>query len=135
MISREVDYAIRIIIGVASGGGRLVPASDVSEKMNVPYRFLRKISLALVKDGILQSRRGSGGGLLLARPADQISLLDVVSSLSAKGTGINLCLRADGKCDLSSQCKLHPKLKRIQGMLDDEFARIKFSDLVDVAAE
>lgn len=135
MISREVDYAIRIIIGVAAGGGKLVSASDVSEKMNVPYRFLRKISLALVKDGILQSRRGSGGGLLLARPADQISLLDVVSSLSAKGTGINLCLRVDGKCDLSSQCKLHPKLKRIQGMLDDEFARIKFSDLVDVAAE
>ncbi len=130
MISREVDYAIRIILGVAAGKGGLVSASEVSERMKIPYRFLRKISLALVKAGILQSRRGSGGGLILARPVEEINLLDVISAISAKGTGINLCLREDSGCEFSPECKLHPKLRGIQEMLNEQFAAIKFSQLL-----
>lgn len=130
MISREIDYAIRIILGVAEGKGNLVSASDVSEKMHIPYRFLRKISLALVKAGILQSRRGSGGGLVLARPVEEIDLLQVISAISAKGTGINLCLREDSGCEFSPKCKLHPKLKEIQATLNKQFSAIKFSQLL-----
>lgn len=130
MISREVDYAIRIILGVAGGNGSLVSASEVSEKMHIPYRFLRKISLALVKAGILQSRRGSGGGLILARPVDEINLLDVISAISAKGTGINLCLREDTGCEFAGECKLHPKLRAIQDLLNEQFASIKFGQLL-----
>lgn len=130
MISREVDYAIRIVLGVAAKKGGLVSASEVSEQMHVPYRFLRKISLALVKAGILQSRRGSGGGLTLARPVEEINLLEVIQAISAKGTGINLCLREDAGCELSANCKLHPKLIGIQQMLNEQFSTITFNQLL-----
>jgi len=130
MISREVDYAIRIVLGVAAGKGTLVSAAEIAEKMHIPYRFLRKISLALVKAGILQSRRGSGGGLIMAKDPAHLTLLEVIQVISAKGTGINLCLREEDVCPLTPVCRLHPRLEEIQAMLDAKFASIKICELL-----
>lgn len=130
MISREVDYAIRIVQAVAAGGGELVSAMSISDEMGIPYRFLRKISLVLVKKNILISKRGNRGGFLLARDAAKITLLDIFCAVSAKGAGFNLCLRDSGACDRTEFCKLHPKLRTIQEKIENEFSAIAISDII-----
>ena len=70
MISQKAKYALRALIALARADDSLV-ISDIAEEQAIPRKFLEQILLDLKHHGILQSRKGKGGGYLLARdPAD-----------------------------------------------------------------
>ena len=79
-ITRETDYAIRIVYCLANTQGRK-DAGTISEEMGVTLRFSLKILHKLVKCGIVKSYKGAKGGYELSRPASEINLKQVISNI------------------------------------------------------
>jgi Rrf2 family protein len=78
-LSARVDYALRAVVELAaSGGTALVSADRVARAQEIPGKFLESILLQLRRAGIVHAQRGPEGGYRLARPADSISLADVI---------------------------------------------------------
>ena len=78
-ISKKAEYAMRAVIAVAKApGGKPLPLAELAVAEGIPQRFLEQIVLFLRRGGILESRRGSAGGYLLARPATTVSLAEVL---------------------------------------------------------
>ena len=66
----KADYAVRAAVELATAGDEPVPAERIADAQDIPVNFLENILLDLRRAGIVDSRRGAGGGYLLARPAD-----------------------------------------------------------------
>jgi Rrf2 family protein len=77
----KADYAVRAAVELATSDGSPVPADRIAEAQNIPANFLENILLDLRRAGIVESRRGAAGGYLLAKPAKQIVVADVVRAV------------------------------------------------------
>jgi len=81
-LSTRTEYGIRAMLDLAQRAG-LVPVQshDIAERQEIPEPYLNQILALLRKAGLVESRRGPGGGHLLARPAAEITLAELVSAL------------------------------------------------------
>jgi len=79
-ISARVDYAVQVLCALAESN-RIMTARRLSVSLGLPHKFLEAILTDLQRGVILTSRRGVGGGFGLARPADQVNLDEVITSL------------------------------------------------------
>ena len=70
-VSRRTDYAIRILLELARSDGAPVSVRALAETQDVPYAFARGIQRELVSAGLVESRRGALGGIMLARRAER----------------------------------------------------------------
>ena len=81
-LSRTVSYAVRAAMQLAESEPMVpVPCSRLASEGEMPERFLLQILRILVTHGILKSTRGVDGGYSLSRPADEISLLEVIEAI------------------------------------------------------
>ena len=80
-LSAKVDYALRASVELAAAGGSHVKADALARAQSIPLRFLEQILLDLKHAGLVASQRGAEGGYWLARPADEISLADVIRAV------------------------------------------------------
>jgi Rrf2 family protein len=79
-ISKKAGYALKALAIMARKGGSS-SIHELSERENMPVKFLEQILLSLRHAGLLSSKRGVGGGYALARTAAEISVLDIVQAL------------------------------------------------------
>ena len=81
-ISAKADYAVRAAAELAAvGQDVLVKAGALAESQQIPQNFLENILADLRRAGLVRTQRGAEGGSTLARPADQISLADVLRAI------------------------------------------------------
>lgn len=131
-ITQEADYAIRIVLCLARGGGR-TGARYLSENMAIPPRFTLKIIRKLIAPGIVKSYKGVNGGYVLNRPADEISLNDIIRAIDGE-LFINRCLEHGEVCGRSADkliCPVHENLLRINGLISTELEKVKISSLIE----
>lgn len=104
-ISTKGRYGLRAILDLAVHGtdGTPVFLSDIAKRQNVSEKYLEHIFSALHKGGIVKAQRGRKGGYLLDRPADQITILDIVTILEGPCTLVD-CVQSAAVCDRSSAC-------------------------------
>jgi Rrf2 family protein len=77
-VNAKVDYALRALAELANAGPGPVKADAIAKAQSIPVNFLENILLELRHAGIVLSQRGAVGGYRLGRPADQISLAEVI---------------------------------------------------------
>jgi Rrf2 family protein len=83
-VTSKSRYAVVGLAELARSGDGPVPIAQVAERRGMPVQFLEQLFATLRRDGILQSQRGVGGGYTLARPADRITVLEVVQALDGR---------------------------------------------------
>ena len=105
-ITKKADYAVRLMVEVAAHSGESVTTAQIAERQAMPYQFLRKVAQALAAKGLLASERGGKGGLTLARPAEQISVLDILQALDLPP--INDCAVDPDDCVRREICAVYP---------------------------
>lgn len=105
-ITRKADYAVRLMVEVATHSGESVTTAQIAESQAMPYQFLRKVAQALAAKGLLASERGGRGGLTLARPAGQISVLDILKALDSPA--VNECVVDPDSCERREICAVYP---------------------------
>jgi Rrf2 family protein len=81
-VPQRLDYALRGLVALAQRPqGTFTPAGDVADELSLPRRFLEQQFTVLAQAGLVECRRGAGGGCALSRPADEVTVLDVVRAL------------------------------------------------------
>ena len=81
-VSQRLDYALRVLVLLAmQPSGEQVAAGDLANRLGLPRRFAEQQVSALARAGIVRCRRGASGGCALARPAETISVREVVEAL------------------------------------------------------
>ncbi|WP_153160684.1 Rrf2 family transcriptional regulator [Zoogloea sp. 1C4] len=110
-ITLHTDYALRVLIYLASNDERLPTIQEISERFDISRSHLMKVVNQLIRNGFVEGIRGKGGGLRLARPPAGIGIGDVVRKME---TDLSLveCFTDTSRCLLTSSCKL-------RGVLDD----------------
>jgi Rrf2 family protein len=80
-ISAKADYALRAASELAHAGGGPVKGDALATAQGIPPKFLENILSDLRQSGLIRSQRGSEGGYWLARPAEEISVADVMRAV------------------------------------------------------
>ncbi|MCC6754781.1 MAG: Rrf2 family transcriptional regulator [Solirubrobacterales bacterium] len=83
-VTSKSRYAVVALVELAGSGDRPMPVKEIAERRGIPDQFLEQLFSTLRRSGLLASRRGSKGGYTLARPASEITVLEVVQSLDGK---------------------------------------------------
>ena len=80
-VSAKADYAVRAAAELAAAGEGPVKGERLAEAQDIPLQFLEHILLELKHAGIVRARRGAKGGYWLARPADDITVAEIVRAV------------------------------------------------------
>jgi Rrf2 family protein len=127
-LSRTVAYAVRATLALAQAeSSGPVPCSRLASEGKMPERFLLQILRSLVTHGILRSTRGVDGGYALVRPADEISLLEVIEAIEGpydSKTAVSEALPSD------SQEQLRAALNQVTTTTRKQLEAIKLSQLL-----
>lgn len=130
MITREADYAMRAIVYLCHNSDGYVGSAVLSEEMDIPYRFLKKIVRRLVEVDLVESVRGKNGGIKLARPASEITFYELINAFDPKAMKLNNCCAPDlDGCERSDDCCIHESLWKIQGVIDEKLKEVTFDQL------
>jgi Rrf2 family protein len=88
MFSTKAEYGVRVMVELARRAGEstdgaesVVPLAEIAEHDGMPLAYLEHLVARLRKAGLIDSRRGSRGGYMLARPAADITMAEVVEAL------------------------------------------------------
>lgn len=128
-IRRETDYAVRTVLHLASlGPEAVVQVRDVAAQRHLPLSFVRRIVARLGASGLLRTTRGMGGGIRLARPASEISMLDVVRAMEGSLT-LNPCVETPHSCPLSAGCPAQRAWTEATAVLEKHLASVRFDAL------
>jgi Rrf2 family protein len=109
--------------------GTVVSRSLLAEAAEAPESFLSKILQALARAGLIQARRGVGGGFSLSAPGARASLLEVVESIDGP-IALNACLTSGGSCHRSAGCAAHQAWLRAQSAMLSVLRQAKIAEMV-----
>ena len=133
-IARHTDYASRIVLHLAClEPGAQASIAEIAEQRILPASFVRRLIGKLIKGGILATSRGSMGGVRLARPAAEITLLDLVEAMEGPVT-LNPCLEASHTCPFSTTCPVQTIWAAATRALTESLASARFDMLASSQA-
>ncbi len=134
-ISRKIDYGLRAMIFLAGRPqGDLMPFRDIAKRIEVPEDFLAKILKTLADAGLLVSQRGSGGGYALAKPAGEISFLEVIEAVEGP-VRVNVCLQEGDEaehdaCSVAPSCTMLSVWREGQERMLEVYRKATLAELV-----
>jgi Rrf2 family protein len=113
MITKTAQYALRALVTIASDPDRNHGAQELAGRIHAPPNYMGKLLKLLADAGILTSTRGSGGGFRLARPAREITLMDIVDPVD-RVSRWSACFLGLGDCNPEDPCPIHHLWKPIR---------------------
>ena len=103
------DFALRALMRLAGEPGRSFATNEIAAEFGISRNHLAKVVRDLADSGFISTQRGVGGGFTLARPAQSITIGEVVRAL--EGPPLVECFREDGgNCVLQPRCRLKARL-------------------------
>jgi Rrf2 family protein len=133
-LSQTTGYTVMALGCLEGIGGRWVLAKDVAQSTGIPLPYLSKILHALSQTGLVRSKRGYRGGFALARPADQISLLDIAEAVEGP-EWLPQCLLGLTNCSKHQSCPTHQFWQEERQRIRQELGRITLQDVVKFQAD
>lgn len=126
------DFGLRALMRLAAEPERVITTDEIAREYRISRNHLVKVVRQLAEAGLVVTTRGGGGGMRLARPADEIRLGEVVRQLEGRHALVE-CFRADGgDCVLTPSCQLKTRLARAA---DAFLADLDRSTLADCIAQ
>jgi Rrf2 family protein len=130
MLSQTAEYALRALVLLAERpAGTSARVGELADALDIPQNYLSKTLHALSRTGIVSSSRGKGGGFALARPATEITLLDIVDPFDRLGSR-PACLMGKGECSEADACAAHHTWKDVSVRVQAFFQQTTLADLV-----
>jgi len=106
IFSRPCEYAIRALTHMAASPAEITSALEIAKAEDVPLPVLSKVLQELVRKGLLESRRGPGGGFRLSRRPELITLRDIVAAIDGLDHFMD-CVAGLKVCSEEAPCPLH----------------------------
>jgi Rrf2 family iron-sulfur cluster assembly transcriptional regulator len=128
-LSTKAQYAVRAMVSLnlqAAGGP--VAIRDVAVREEISLQYLEQLFAKLRRGGIVDSVRGPGGGYLLARPASEIRVDQIIDSVEETLVPVS-CMDEAGRCVCSDQCVTHGVWQGLADRVRQFLASITLEDL------
>lgn len=128
LLSQTTEYALRAMSCLAYMPDGLVSTAQLAEVTHVPMNYLAKVLQSLAKADLITGRRGVGGGYQLAKPANEISMLDVINAIDP--------IERIRECPLKLEnhsgrlCPLHSRLDAAACSMIERFDGITLHDML-----
>lgn len=132
-MSTRGDYASRALLSLALGADLSVPTSvrDLAERTGLPQPYLEQILLILKGVGLVRSKRGVGGGYVLAREAQNITLAEIVAAVDGPIVAGDFGEpHRDGACDHEGQCVLLGVWADVGNHMREHLSSFTLADMV-----
>ena len=133
MFSQTSEYALRVVLSLASSGDRPLTIPQLSEITSTPPDYLAKVIRGLAKTGLIISQRGAHGGSVLARATEKITVYDVMQAVDPIQRIITCPLKLPNHG--TNLCPLHRRLDDAIGMVEDAFRKTSIADLIAEKSE
>jgi Rrf2 family protein len=128
-INRQTDYAIRVVLSLAKREPNVrVSTTEIQQEMLIPPSLAQRIVADLARGGFVQTFPGRDGGIILAHPAKEVNLRQVVEHFEGK-IFVSDCLLGKGECPFDNNCPVRCRWARLQSTLMQELEQITFDDL------
>ena len=130
-LTKQTNYAVRMLMYCAANNPQLSRVPEIAKAYGVSELFLFKILQPLTRAGLVETVRGRNGGVRLGRPADKITLFDVVK-VTEDSFAMAECFEDDGEidCPLVDSCGLNSALRKALNAFFNVLAEYTIDDLV-----
>ncbi len=133
MFSSKTRYALRAVIylSINEKNGKKIGIRDISSNLDIPTPFLAKIMQNLARQKVLISSKGPKGGFALAKPADKITIMEIIEKTEGKDffdkclIGIKSC--SEGKV----RCPFFKEYNKVRDQLKELFRKQSMQQLKD----
>jgi Rrf2 family nitric oxide-sensitive transcriptional repressor len=129
MFSQTVEYALRAVVHLASNAPRAQTTEEIANATRVPQAYLSKVLQSLVAAKLVKSQRGLGGGMSLAKPPSEMTILEVVNAVDP--------IQRIRTCPLGLEshgvrlCPLHKRVDNALATVEDAFRATTLQEVID----
>ena len=130
-MSKETDYGVVLLAHFASDDRQLrQSARQIASETQLSLPMVSKVLKILARQGLLVSRRGVKGGYSLARPADRISVVEIIHAVEGP-IAMTECIESPGECCHEPLCQLQSNWRKINEAVTQALSGIKLSDMIE----
>jgi FeS assembly SUF system regulator len=127
-VTRLTDYATVVLTVLAADAGAVLSAAGLAERAGLEAPTVAKVLKPLAQAGLVQPFRGANGGYRLARPAAEISLVEIVEAMEGP-LAMTECSVHDGHCGIAHSCGARANWRRINDVVADALRRVSLADM------
>jgi len=136
LYSKSTKYAILTLIYLAQQAeGRFVKVRDIACSCDIPVPYLSKLITQLRSHDIINSLRGPTGGIHLTRRPSEITLTEIIDSVSDTVAGKRRCLLGLGNCGCQPTCAMHEHWKKIKNRIEITIESQTLEEIANIPTE
>jgi len=117
--NNTLTYGLRLLINLSGNKDRPKQLKKIAQEESISLQYLRKLMILLERAGIVKSRRGPGGGFMLNKSPDQISLLEVTDTLNRNK--VIDCIKGSPGCRRFGDCMVKDLLEEVYNKIQSVF--------------
>lgn len=133
-LSKLADYATVLMTLIARDAEHVHSGLELAERSGLPAPTVSKLLKTLARGNLLQSLRGAHGGYRLARPAERISVADIIAALEGP-IGVTECASHPGGCTLESACSTRANWRLINVAIRQALEAVTLAQMATPAAK
>ncbi len=128
----KTDYALKVILHLSGNyPDKMDHIKDISQKQDIPKKFLEQVLLLLKKGGFVMSKKGPNGGYFLKKAPDQITMGDIIRYIDGSVSPIS-CIDAGNEesCNFSSFCVFRPVFNDVEKAVSNIINKKNFKEML-----
>lgn len=134
-LTSSTDYGLRMLMRLASAPERAFSTAEIAQEFGLSRNHLSKIMQRLARAGIVETRRGGGGGAVLGRAPDDLRLGEIVQALE-EGQALVECFDPRGNsCTIDGRCRLKARLRTAEAAFLEDLDRSTLADIALAAPD
>ena len=123
------DYAVVVLSQMADRQGAVMTAVDISDMTALPQPTVAKVLKLLARNQVVESRRGTQGGYVLDRPAQAVSVAEIIAAIDGP-VALTACVEeADGHCAVESLCPMRGRWDKLNAAVRDAFETVSLAEI------
>ncbi len=127
-LTRRGDYGVRATLALAAPGAGQMTAAQLAAATEIPDSLVAQVMGTLVRAGLVANRRGRSGGYRLARPPEEVNLLEVIQAVEGD-PGRRTCVLRGGPCGRDGTCGVHDAFFRAQEAVFRTLAEVSLDEV------
>jgi len=128
-VTKLTDYATVVLTVLAARPDLVLSASELAEQAGLEVPTVAKVLKPLAQAGLVASFRGANGGYRLARPATEITLIEIVEAMEGP-LAMTECSVQDGLCGIEHACGIRANWRRINDVVAEALANVSLAQML-----
>ena len=128
-INKLTDYAVVVLAEMAGEPDKVITAPRLAGDTNLPLPTVAKLMKSLAHGGILVSHRGAGGGYVLGRNANDITVAEIISALEGPISLTECVDGTEGDCEVESLCPMRGNWDKVNAAIRQALSEVTIADM------